>query len=185
MLTARDVLDPVPRRVLVGGVTGAGKTTLARRIGEILGLPHTEMDGLYHGAGWVPRPTFVEDVEAFASEPAWVTEWQYTAVRGLLVSRADTLVWLDLPARVTLWRVLRRTLVRRIRRTVLWNGNVEPPLSTMIGNPDHLLRWAWRTRHSMPESVLPLERDRPHLRIVRLRSSRDVALWLATLARSA
>ena len=70
MLTAGDVLDPVPRRVLVGGVTGAGKTTLARRIAEILDVPHTELDGLYHGAGWVPRPTFVGDVEAFTAGPA-------------------------------------------------------------------------------------------------------------------
>ena len=184
MLTAGDVLDPVPRRVLVAGVTGAGKTTLAGRVSEILGVPHVELDSLYHGSGWVPRPSFVEDVQAFTARPAWVTEWQYTAVRGLLASRADTLVWLDLPPRVALWRVLRRTMVRRVRRTVLWNDNVEPPLHTIIGNPDHLLRWAVRTRHSMPERVLPLEREHPHLRVVRLCSSRDVEAWIALLARS-
>ena len=103
----------------------------------------------------------------------------------MLVSRADTLVWLDLPPRVTLSRVLRRTLVRRARRTVLWNGNVEPSLHTILWNPDHILRWAWRTRHSMAERALPLEREHPHLRIVRLRTSRDVAPWLDTLERSA
>jgi adenylate kinase family enzyme len=185
MLTAVDVLDPLPQRVLIAGVTGAGKTTVALRVSGILGLPHTEMDSLYHGRGWVPRRTFVEEVQAFTAAPAWVTEWQYTAVRGLLVSRADTLVWLDLPPRVALWRALRRTLGRRLRRTVLWNGNVEPPLHTMVGNPDHLLRWAVRTRHSMPDRVLPLERDHPHLRVVRLRSNRDVETWVARLAASA
>jgi adenylate kinase family enzyme len=185
MLSAVDVLDPVPRRVLVAGVTGAGKTTFARRVSSILGLPHTEMDGLYHGPGWVPRSSFRDDVLVFTAEPAWVTEWQYTAVRSLLASRADTLVWLDLPPRVALWRVFRRTLVRRARRTVLWNDNVEPPLHTMIGNPDHILRWAYRTRHTMPERVLPLERDHPQLRVVRLRTSREVEAWLALLAESA
>jgi len=135
VLTAADVLDPVPRRVLIAGVTGAGKTTLARRVSEVLGVPHTELDSLYHGAGWVPRPSFAEDVQALVEQPAWVTEWQYTEVRGLLASRADTLVWLDLPPRVPLWRVLRRTLTRRIRLTVLWNGNVEPPLHTILRNP--------------------------------------------------
>ena len=181
MLTAADVLDPVPRRVLIAGVTCAGKTTLARRVSEVLGVPHTELDSLYHGAGWVPRPSFSEDVQALVEQPAWVTEWQYTEVRGLLASRADTLVWLDLPPRVPLWRVLRRTLTRRIRRTVLWNGNVEPPLHTILRNPDHILRWAVRTRHSMPERVLFLEREHPRLRIVRLRSGRDVDRWIAML----
>jgi adenylate kinase family enzyme len=185
MLTAVDVLDPVPRRVLIAGVTGAGKTTLARRVSEILGVPRTELDSLYHGAGWVPRPSFVEDVEAFSAEPAWVSEWQYRAVRSLLASRADTLVWLDLPPRVPLWRVFRRTLVRRVRRTVLWNENLEPPLHTIVGNPDHILRWAVRTRHSMPEEVLPLEREQPHLRVVHLRSRREVDAWLVRLAESA
>ncbi|BDB58718.1 MAG: hypothetical protein ACI38R_12335, partial [Rhodococcus sp. (in: high G+C Gram-positive bacteria)] len=78
-----------PRRVLVAGTSGSGKTTLAARIGEILDLPHVEIDGLHHGPNWTPRPSFREDVEEFTAQPRWVTEWQYTAVRPLLVERAD------------------------------------------------------------------------------------------------
>lgn len=115
---SRDLDDavPTPRRVLVAGVSGAGKTTLAARIGERLDLPHTEIDALHHGPGWVPRPSFVADVEALASQDAWVTEWQYSTVRRFLVERADTLVWLDLPHRVTFARLVRRTVRRRVHR---------------------------------------------------------------------
>jgi adenylate kinase family enzyme len=61
--------DPLPRRpsrVLVAGTSGAGKTTLAARIGALLRLPHVEIDALFHGPGWRPRPTFEADVRRFA-----------------------------------------------------------------------------------------------------------------------
>lgn len=52
-------------------------------------------------------------------------------------------------------QVVRRTVVRRLRRVVLWNGNVEPPLRTIITEQDHIVRWAWRTRPA-PSTFLPV-----------------------------
>ena len=90
MRSADDVLEPRPRRILVAGVSGVGKTTTARRIADVLAVPHTEIDALFHGPDWEPRPTFVEDVDRFTSEAAWVTEWQYAPVRAMLVDRAGS-----------------------------------------------------------------------------------------------
>ncbi len=183
VLSAADVLDPAPRRVLVAGVSGVGKTTTARRIASASGLPHTEIDALFHGPDWEPRPTFVQDVERFSSGPAWVTEWMYGPVRELLVERADTLVWVDLPTRVALWRLFRRTLRRRLRRVELWNGNVEPPLWTFFTDREHILRWGISTRNATRQRVPPLERSAPHLRIVHLRSQREVDVFVQRLER--
>jgi adenylate kinase family enzyme len=174
VLGADDPLDPVPRRVLVAGTTGVGKTTTAGRIGRVLGLPHTEIDSLYHGPGWVPRDTFVADVERYTSEPAWVTEWQYTSVRAMLAERADTLVWIDLPTAQALWRLLRRTLHRRFGRIELWNGNVEPSLWTFFTDRGHILRWGISTRNVTRRRMPELVETAPHLRIVHLRSQREV-----------
>lgn len=185
MLTADDALDPRPRRILVAGVSGVGKTTTARRIADVLGVPHTEIDALFHGPDWEPRATFVDDVDRFTSEPAWVTEWMYAPVRELLVERADTLVWVDLPTRVALWRLLRRTLRRRLRRLELWNGNVEPSLWTFFTDREHILRWGISTRNKFRERVPPLERSAPHLRIVHLRSQPEVDVFVERLARPA
>ncbi|NII40451.1 adenylate kinase family enzyme [Curtobacterium flaccumfaciens] len=62
-------------------------------------------------------------------------------MRQLLAERADTLVWLDLPKPVAFVRLLRRTVRRRLQRTALWNGDVEPPLWTFCTREDHILRW--------------------------------------------
>lgn len=179
MLTARDPLPMAPGRILVAGTSGSGKTTLAKRISDAVGAPHTEIDALYHGPGWVPRDSFMLEVAALAAAPTWVTEWQYGKARPLLLRRADLLVWLDLPRVVVMRRVLRRTAQRRLTKTVLWNGNVEPPLSTFFSDRDHIIRWAWRTHDETVERVATAVALRPELSVVRLTNQQDVELWLA------
>lgn len=183
MLTVLRFDDPLPfrpRRVLVAGVSGAGKTTLARRIAPILNARYTEIDGLYHGPGWVPRDEFMGDVHALVNEPAWVTEWQYSSARPILTARADLMVWLDLPfLTVTFPRIAGRTVTRRLTREVLWNGNVEPPLHSFFTHREHILRWAIATRNKYRGLIPRLEREQPQLTIVRLGSPRQVEAWLA------
>ncbi|SDQ78368.1 hypothetical protein [Quadrisphaera sp. DSM 44207] len=177
LLDADAPLPHRPRRVLVAGTSGSGKTTLAACAAPVLGVPHVEIDALFHGPGWTPRETFAADVAAFAAGPAWTTEWQYSAARPLLAERADLLVWLDLPRATVLRQVVRRTLVRRLRRQVLWNGNLEPPLHHFVTDRDHIVRWAWRTHGLIGPRIEALLRQRPDLVIVRLRSRAEVERW--------
>ena len=163
--------------MLVAGPSGSGKTTLARAVAAALGLPHVEIDALFHGPEWTRRPSFEADVRKFSVEPAWVTEWQYSAARAELAERADLLVWLDLPRSVVLRQVVRRTLVRRLRREQLWNGNIEPPLRTIFTDPDHIVRWAWRTHDRTGPRVIDLHDRRPDLVVVRLRTRAEIARW--------
>jgi len=182
MLGPRDLLSPPPRRVLIAGPSGVGKTVLAQRVEGAAGLPHTEIDALFHGPGWTEQPDFVDSVDAFTRAPRWTTEWQYTTQLGeLLPSRADTLVWLDLPVTVHMSRLVSRTVRRRLLRTELWNGNVEGPLHAIFRDPEHIIRWGWSGRAKLRRRVAAVEREHPHLQVVRLRSQRDVEAWLRTL----
>lgn len=179
MLSHDDALPHRPRRVLVAGVSGTGKTTLAARIAILTGGLHTEIDSLFHGPNWVPRPEFLDGIRAFIAADSWTTEWQYSSARQVLAERADLLVWLDLPfMRVTLPRVIRRTIRRRVHREKLWNGNVEAPISTLLTDREHIVRWAISTRRKYDEQVPLLELQHPHLVVVRLRSQHEVERWL-------
>lgn len=179
LLTWKDALPSRPRRVLVAGTSGAGKTTLATLVAQSWRLPRVELDALHHGQNWQPRPTFVSEVEAFVEQQCWVTEWQYTAKLGdILHSRADCVLWLDHPRRLVMRQVIGRTLVRRIHRVHLWNGNVEPPLWTVFTDRDHVIRWAWRTQGGPGERVAALLKQRgSDVVVVRLRGRRQVARW--------
>ena len=178
MLGPADPLPRRPRRVLVAGTSGAGKTTIARRVAAVLGVPQVELDALFHGPGWTPRADFARDVHRFSAGPAWVTEWQYASVRTHLADRADLLVWLDLPRRRVMRQVVVRTLARRLLRRRLWNGNVEPPMGTFLTDPDHIVRWAWRTHARTAERVAEVRARRPDHVVVRLGSAAEVRHWL-------
>lgn len=173
--------ESAARRVLVAGRPGAGKSTLARRLAAAADLPYTELDALHHGPDWTPRPEFDADVLALATSAGWVTEWQYPQARPVLAAHADLLVWLDLPVRVTMTRLVRRTVSRVRNRTELWAGNVEPPLRTIFTEPNHIVRWAWRTRHDYRTLVPEAQAANPELQLVHLRTQADADAFLTTL----
>ena len=179
LLGPGDELPYRPQRVIVSGTSGSGKSTVARRIAETIGVPYTELDSLFHGPGWTARPTFEAEVDRFTQAPAWATEWQYTQVRPRLAERADLMVWLDLPRWLVMYRVTRRTLTRRLRRQQLWNGNREGPLRTIVRDPEHIIRWAWSTHGETAERTRRIAHRLPGLPVVRLRSRREVEAWLS------
>jgi adenylate kinase family enzyme len=172
--------DPLPtttRRILITGPSGAGKSTLREAISATLGIPTVEIDSLYHGPGWTERPSFVADVDEFSSGPAWVIELQYSQVKSLLLSRADALIWLDHSRWTVTQRIVRRTLRRRLRRIELWNGNFEPSLRTIFTDPDHIIRWSWRTQNLRAREALAVADQVDGPLVVRLVGQAEVEAW--------
>ena len=99
--------------------------------------------------------------------------------RALLAARADLLVWLDLSRWRVVQQVGRRTLRRRLRREVLWNGNIEPRLWTIFTDPEHIVRWAWSTHRTSARRVAALREQRPELDVVRRPTRAAVERWVA------
>ena len=114
-------------RVVVVGTSCSGKTTLARRLSQVLGSPHVELDAIHWEPGWQERP--VDEVRRMAGEAAagerWVMDGNYSAVRDIVWGRATAVAWLNYPFRVVLWRCLCRTIRRAITREELFSGNRE------------------------------------------------------------
>jgi adenylate kinase family enzyme len=116
-------------RIAITGPSGSGKTTLANELARTLRLRMIEIDALHHGPNWESCGAEVlrERVARATAGHDWVTDSMYHRMLGDLISdRADLIVWLDLPVALVMWRLLRRTHVRNVQKTVLWNGNVEP-----------------------------------------------------------
>ncbi|UUX49450.1 hypothetical protein NUH88_18865 [Nisaea acidiphila] len=98
------------RRVLITGCPGAGKSTAARRLSEITGLPLIHLDLHYWKPGWV-RPESAEwreTVRELTAQPSWIMDGNYGGTLDLRLAAADTLIHLDFSTFVCASRVLRR-----------------------------------------------------------------------------
>jgi adenylate kinase family enzyme len=170
----------VGRRINVKGTSGTGKTTFSRALAERLGVAYVELDALFHGPDWTqPRAEeFRARVrEAIAAAPdGWVIDGNYEGWLGESVTgEADTIVWLDLPFRVALRRLVARTS-RRIRDEVeLWNGNRETWRNALWGW-DSLFVWTVRTHFQRRRRWSRLYENDP--RLVRLHSAAEASRWL-------
>ena len=140
------------RRVMIIGQPGSGKSTLARAMGAITRLPVVHIDHIHWQAGWIERSQaekarLCRDVHA---RPVWIFKGGHTRSWPERLARADTLVWLDLPLRIRLSRVLRRTMRHY--------GRTRPDLPE--GCPERFspefVRYIWATRRTGRESCTRL-----------------------------
>jgi len=174
------------QRVLIGGISGAGKTTFARELCRRTGLPYFEMDGFYHGPGWVPIPTFEDDVAAVVAQDAWVFDSHgYKEVRDLMWSRADTVIFLDFARWVVTSRVTRRSFARAWDQEPMFNGNTEDFRAWL--DPEHPIQWSVRAYRSRQEDMRTRFRDPANaaLHKVHLRTPRAAQRWLDLVAPAA
>lgn len=114
-------------RVVVIGTSCSGKTTFARDLAGRLGIDHFELDAIHWLPGWRPREPaeFQALVARRADGTAWVTEGNYRAVRNLLFDRATTIVWLNYPFPLVLWRAVKRTVHRALTGQKVCGDNRE------------------------------------------------------------
>ena len=85
------------KRILILGCGGAGKSTLARRLGAATGLPVVHLDGLYWQPGWVAmeRAAWRRTVENEIAKDAWIIDGNFGSSLELRLSRAQAAVYLD------------------------------------------------------------------------------------------
>jgi adenylate kinase family enzyme len=167
-----------PRRLLIVGAGGAGKSTLARRVGERLGLPVIHLDAHYWRAGWVETPPdeWTAAVDRLAAGERWVMDGNYGGTLDRRLARADTVVFLDAPRLTSLWRVVKRWLRHR--------GRTRPDVAP--GCPEQLswefVRWIWTyPRRRRGEMLAKLDAVRTTKRVHVLRTARDVDAFVAGL----
>lgn len=163
------------RRILVVGCSGAGKSTLSRELGAACGLPVVHLDRHYWQPGWVASDdeSWRRTLDELLREPAWVMDGSYHITLARRLERADAVVFLDLPRRICMMRIL--------WRLVTWFGRSRADLAP--GCPEQwdgeFVRWVWRWKQDVRPWVLAeLARPRPEVMQITLRSPRDVAGFL-------
>lgn len=162
------------KRVMIVGGPGSGKSTLAGIIGEWSGLPVFHIDRIHWKPGWVERAPAEKDamVHSVHLRDEWIFEGGHSRTYPERVARADTMIWLDLPA----WLRYRRVIGRMIRDY----GRTRPDMAENC--PEQLgwefvlfLDFIWRTRETARVPLLEITRAAPrHLAIHHLKTPAEV-----------
>lgn len=159
------------QRISVVGNSGSGKTTVAARLAAALGVPHLELDSVFHQPGWQPLETgeFRRVVSEFAASPGWVVDGNYDKVRDIVWDLADTVVWIDPPRHTVMRRLIARTFRRMVTGAELWNGNRER-FRYLLNREESILIWAWTSHHKYRSRYLSAQADprNAHLEFIRV-----------------
>ncbi|UUT34793.1 toxin [Microbacterium elymi] len=174
-------------KVHIVGTSGSGKSRLAARVAEALGVPRLELDAVFWDADWTLRDLdeahrmILDFVRAHPD--GWVMDGNWASRLGDVLDpphEPDVIVWIDHSRLRTVGRVMRRTARRGILREELWHGNHERPSSWLRRDPEeNIVLWSW-TQH-------PVARARMEQRladgepIVRLRGQRAVDAWVRAI----
>lgn len=173
------------QRVVVFGTSGSGKSWVAENLAARTGLRVVELDSLFWGKDWQPAPLELlryrveNEIRPRPNDPGWIVVGNYGQVRDLTWRAADTLVWLDLPRSLVMWRLLRRTIRRILSREELWGtGNVESWRSAFFSR-DSILLYAWQTHAKNRERfAIECEFLGKEKTVVRLRTTREIEAFL-------
>lgn len=169
-----------PRRIMLYGVTGSGKSVAAARIADRLGLPLVEIDEITWGPGWTQilldeQRRRIADVVA---GDAWVLDHGYGKWLDLVLDRVELVVGLDFPRWVSSGRLLRRSLVNVVSHRPICHGNVET-WRRLVG-PESIVRWHRQSFPSKRRRIRAWEAAQiPPT--VRLRGPRHLRRWITAL----
>ena len=164
------------KRILVIGSGGAGKSTVARRLGQLLDLEVNHLDKFYWKPGWVesPRDEWQQTVTELVNRDSWIIDGNYSGTLELRMQRSDTIVFLDMPRLLCLWRIVKRNLrYRHGGRPDITEGCLERLNFEFV-------RWVWNySRRSRPKVVKLIREYAKEKRVIWLRSNADVERFLS------
>jgi adenylate kinase family enzyme len=164
------------RRILVIGSGGAGKSTFATRLGQLLDIEVIHLDKLFWRSGWVesPRDEWVRTVTELVNRDSWIMDGNYGGTLELRMQSCDTIVFLDLSRLLCVWRIVKRNL--RYRR----GGRPDMAEGCHEKLDPEFVSWVWNyPRRSRPKVVELIRSHADGKRVVWLRSKGEVEKFLS------
>lgn len=167
-------------RVVVIGSGGAGKSTFARRLGHATGIPVIHLDSLFWKPNWVPTPReeWANTVAELVGRDRWIMDGNFGGTREMRVRASDTVILLDIPRLICIYRV--------IKRAITYRGKNRPDMAAGCNEKidREFAGWIWNFRKRSRGRILEEMKEFPEKRFVILRSSREADRFLEEAGRS-
>ena len=159
------------KRILIIGSGGAGKSTFARQLHQTTNIELFHLDKLYWKPNWV-EPTkdeWKKTVEDLIKKDSWIMDGNYGGTMEMRIAACDTVIFLDLPPAICVWRAVKRYL--------FYKKNNRPDMAQGCAERLDLkfLKWIWDyPTRTKPRVEALLKRFQDEKKIIRLESTKEV-----------
>lgn len=164
-------------RIVIIGCGGAGKSTLARQLGEKLDIPVVHLDRLFWKPGWVemPRDEFDALVQQELEKEKWIMDGNFDRTIPQRIARCDTVIYLDFNRLTCLLGVMKRVLTTY--------GTVRPDMGEDCPERFDLdfLKWVWNFNKNKRERNYKLLNEVEGIETIVFKNRRQVRKFLKTL----
>ena len=166
------------KRVMIIGCGGAGKSTLARKLGEKTGLPVVHLDQIWWAPGnWqhIEKPEFDEKLALELQKPRWILDGNFNRTIEARLEACDTVIYLDYPRLVCIKNWLGRVIKN-------W-GHHRPDMTegcTEWIDPE-FVKWIWNFNKNNRARYYELLNNAGDKKVVILKSRRQAERFLAEL----
>ncbi|PAE06456.1 hypothetical protein CHI12_16415 [Terribacillus saccharophilus] len=162
-------------RIALIGSSGSGKSTLAMDIGKILDIEVWHLDAILWKPNWIltPREEQKQIQSQLVSQGSWIIDGNYQSTLDIRLEAADTIIFLDMPRTLCLYRVWKRRLMYHNRSRPDMQSGCKEKIDLQF------LKWIWdfpsKKRPQMQQKLAELGMDK---QIIRLRRPREVKGFL-------
>lgn len=164
-------------RILIIGCGCSGKSTLARALGEKLGLPVVHLDQLWWREGWqeVSREEFDAQLELALGMERWIIDGNFSRTMPRRLEKCDTIIYLDFSR----WACLRGLCQRMLGSY----GKVRPDMSD--GCPERFdpefAKWIWNFNKNNRVQISTWLAQARHAKTIVLKNRKEVKTFLESL----
>ncbi len=162
---------------MIIGCGGAGKSTLARQLGERLQIPVVHLDKLFWSPGWVQvtQEVFDSRLASELEKPRWIMDGNFNRTIPQRIARCDTIIYLDFSRFACLMGVAKRILTTY--------GKVRPDMGE--GCPERIdldfLKWVWNFNKKNREHYYQMLNETENVQTIVLKNRRMVRRFLRSL----
>lgn len=167
--------------MVMGVSAGVGKSTFARELGRILEIEVCHLDALYWKPNWVEASLdeFTAKQQEVVRLDQWIIEGNYTSTYDIRVQHADTIIYLELPLRICLYRVFKRWISNIGKTRIDMGEGCKEKLDYQF------LKFIWTTYHPRKKKMKArfqyLKENGSSITVVSLKGKADIRSYLQTL----
>jgi len=173
-------------RILLIGCSGSGKSTFAQELAEKLELPVLHLDRVWHATDYSETATELlkqTQIEFANKNDRFIIDGNYSGTMDVRIPHANLIVWLQVPRRVSMYRVIMRSIKRnfRLEQRIDMADEFKEKLNREYWE---FLKFVWNfEKNSKPRITTALEHKAEDCRVVVIKNKKDKEALLKQLIR--